>query len=94
MSVKVLRHEQAFPLDCGEVLPFVDIAYHTFGKLNKERSNVVWICHAFSANSDPSDWWPGMVGPGKYFNPEEHYVVCANMLGSCYGSSGPLTSKP
>jgi homoserine O-acetyltransferase/O-succinyltransferase len=94
MSVKVLRHEQAFPLDCGEVLPFVDIAYHTFGKLNMERSNVVWICHAFSANSDPSDWWPGMVGPGKYFNPEEHYVVCANMLGSCYGSSGPLTINP
>lgn len=94
MSVQTLRHSSPFPLDCGEVLPYVDIAYHTFGKLNADKSNVVWICHAFSANSDPSDWWPGMVGEGKYFDPSKYFIVCANMLGSCYGSSGPLSINP
>jgi homoserine O-acetyltransferase/O-succinyltransferase len=94
MSVQILHHPQPFPLDCGEILPAVDIAYHTFGTLNEDKSNVVWICHAFSANSDPSDWWPGMVGEGKYFDPSRYFIVCANMLGSCYGSSGPLSINP
>lgn len=94
MSVNILHHPEPFPLDCGEILPHVDIAYHTFGQMNADRSNVVWICHAFSANSDPSDWWPGMVGSGKYFDPAKYFIVCANMLGSCYGSSGPLSINP
>ncbi|MCO5234416.1 MAG: homoserine O-acetyltransferase [Chitinophagales bacterium] len=94
MSVKTLSYPTPFPLDCGEVLPSIDIAYHTFGQLNEDKSNVVWICHAFSANSDPSDWWPGMVGEGKYFDPKKYFIVCANMLGSCYGTTGPLSIHP
>lgn len=94
MSVKILSHPSSFPLDSGTVLPSIDIAYHTFGQLNEDKSNVVWICHAFSANSDPSDWWPGMVGEGKYFDPKKYFIVCANMLGSCYGTTGPLSINP
>lgn len=94
MSVRILHHPSPFPLDSGSTLPSIDIAYHTFGQLNADKSNVVWICHAFSANSDPSDWWPGMVGEGKYFDPAKYFIVCANMLGSCYGSTGPLSINP
>lgn len=94
MSVKILHHPSPFTLDSGTTLPSIDIAYHTFGQLNADKSNVVWICHAFSANSDPSDWWPGMVGDGKYFDPAKYFIVCANMLGSCYGSTGPLSTNP
>lgn len=67
--------------------------------LNSDRSNVVWICHALTGNADPGDWWSGMVGAGKYFDPARDFIVCANVLGSCYGSTGPLsinsvTGKP
>lgn len=94
MSHKVLNYSSPFALDSGAVLPSIDIAYHTFGQLNEDKSNVVWICHAFSANSNPTEWWPGMVGAGKMFDPAKYFIVCANMLGSCYGSTGPLSTNP
>src|SRR5687767_9262020 len=94
MQAQVLKIQEPFPLDCGYILPEIEIAYHAFGKMNADKSNVVWICHAFSANSNPAEWWPGMVGAGKYFDPKDYYVVCANMLGSCYGSTGPLSINP
>jgi homoserine O-acetyltransferase/O-succinyltransferase len=62
--------------------------------LNAGKSNVVWICHALTANSDVADWWPGMVGPGDVIDPEKYFIICANIVGSCYGSSGPLTINP
>lgn len=94
MSTQILTYDQPIQLESGAVLPKVDIAYTTFGKMNADKSNVIWICHAFSANSDPTEWWPGMVGEGKFFTPEKYFIVCANMLGSCYGSTGPLSVNP
>ncbi len=67
------------------------INYSTFGTLNNAGDNVIWICHALTANSNPSVWWSELVGEEKYYNPEKYFVVCANVIGSCYGSSGPLT---
>lgn len=93
-NIKVLSYQQEFELECGEVLPEIDIAYTTYGKLNASKSNVIWMCHAFTANADPVDWWPGMVGEGKFFNPDEYFIVCANILGSCYGTTGPLSINP
>lgn len=93
-QTRVLKYEQPFPLECGITLPEIEIAYTTFGKLNADKSNVIWICHAFSANSNPEEWWPGMVGKGYLFDPEKYFIVCANMLGSCYGSTGPLSLNP
>ena len=58
------------------------------------KKKVVWITHALTANSDPSDWWPELVGPGKFFDTGKYIVICANMLGSAYGSSGPASPKP
>jgi homoserine O-acetyltransferase len=85
---------QPFPLETGQVLPDVRIGYHTYGNLNAAGDNVVWICHALTANSDVIRWWPGMVGDHRYVDPEKHFIVCANILGSCYGSSGPLSENP
>ncbi|MFP4471589.1 MAG: homoserine O-acetyltransferase [Bacteroidales bacterium] len=91
---KIFHYRSAFPLESGGSLPGIDIAYHTYGTLNEEQNNVVWICHALTANSDPPEWWPGLVGRGKLYDPEKHFVVCANTLSSCYGSTGPLSVNP
>ena len=92
--MEIYKHKGPFELECGEVLTQMELAYSTFGKPNKNRDNVIWICHALTANSDASDWWEGMVGPGKLFDPNRYYVVCANMLGSCYGSTQPNSINP
>ncbi len=88
------HHPGAFTLESGEEIPALTIAYHTFGTLNADRSNVVWVCHALTANSDVKDWWPGTVEPDGFLNPEEYFIVCANILGSHYGTTGPLSLNP
>lgn len=55
---------------------------------------MVWVFHALTANSDPSEWWPGLVGSGQLIDPAKYFIVCVNMPGSCYGSSGPLENNP
>ncbi len=91
MSRKSFRSPYPFPLENGGQLPEVEIAYHTYGTLNKEKNNVVWVCHALTANSDVFDWWPGLFGTNEYYNPNDYFIVCANNLGSCYGTTGPLS---
>lgn len=87
-------HSEGLTLESGTHLPVLDIAYHTFGKLNAKRSNVIWIFHALTANTDISDWWVGLYGEGKLFDPERYFIICANMLGSCYGASSPQSKNP
>lgn len=82
------------PLDSGEVLEKVDIAYKTWGVLNEERDNVIIICHALSGSSDVSDWWEPLLRPGKAFDFTRFFVFCGNLLGSPYGSASPLTISP
>ncbi len=94
MSLKIYKHNEQFELESGEFLTEIEIAYTTYGKLNKNKSNVIWICHAFTANSDSAEWWPEMVGEGHIFNPSDYFIICANILGSCYGSTGPLSINP
>jgi homoserine O-acetyltransferase len=88
------QYDHSFELESGAVLPGITIAYHVYGRLNADKSNVVWVCHALTANSDVAEWWPGVVGEKGAVRPEEHFIVCANILGSCYGSSGPLSIDP
>lgn len=85
---------EEFELESGEKLKDVSIAYHTFGKLNKEGTNVVWVFHALTADSNPKTWWKGVVGENGVINEEDHFIVCANILGSCYGTTGPLSVNP
>jgi homoserine O-acetyltransferase len=88
------KYDHPFELEGGEVLPGITIAYHVYGRLNADRSNVVWVCHALTANSDVARWWPGVVGEKGPINPDRYFIVCANILGSCYGSTGPLSEDP
>ncbi len=88
------NYDQPFTLESGAVLPELTIAYYTSGALNEDGSNVVWICHALTANADAAGWWPGIVGQGCIFDPDKHFIVCANILGSCYGTTGPLSVNP
>ena len=90
-QIKTYTHNKPFPLESGVSLDSLQIAYHTYGTLNKAKTNVIWVCHALTANSDVFDWWKGLFGERDFFNPEEYFIVCANNLGSCYGSTGPLT---
>lgn len=97
--METFRYSGSFCTEKGSVIPGIEIAYNTWGSLNHNADNVIWVCHALTANSDVESWWPGMVGPGLLFDTEKYYVVCANILGSCYGTTGPAsinsyTGKP
>ena len=92
--MRYFHYAQPFELECGQILPELTIAYHTYGVMNEGKTNVVWVCHALTANSDAAGWWPGLIGPGCVINPEKHFIVCANILGSCYGTTGPLSNDP
>lgn len=85
----VLKVEEPLLLECGQTLPNLKIHYTTYGELSAGKDNVVWVFHALTANSNPVEWWPGVVGEKHVVNPADHFIVCANMLGSCYGSTGP-----
>ncbi len=83
-----------FELESGETLPSFQLKFTTVGNLNEERTNVVWICHALTGSSDFTDWWAGLISGDGPFDPSKYFIICANMLGGCYGSTGPLTNNP
>lgn len=90
----MIRHElflDDFAFEAGGRLDRVKVVYHTSPV---RRGRVIWICHALTANSDPEDWWPEMVGPGLFFDPKRDFIVCVNMLASPYGSSCPASVNP
>mgnify|MGYP000919434551 CR=1 FL=1 len=92
--MEILKFNHPFTTETGATIPSLEIAYNTWGKLNEQHDNVIWICHALTANSDVGSWWPGMVGEGLLFDPERYLIVCANVLGSCYGTTGPSSVNP
>ncbi|MEN8226928.1 MAG: homoserine O-acetyltransferase [Bacteroidota bacterium] len=94
MKPHIFQHREKFNLELGGALPSITVAYHTYGSLNKQADNVIWVCHAFTANSEVADWWPGLVGEEKLMDPDKYFIVSANILGSCYGSTGPLSTNP
>ncbi|MEQ8924943.1 MAG: homoserine O-acetyltransferase [Fulvivirga sp.] len=93
-KVELFSFDQEFGLESGSSLPELKIAYTTHGKLNAAKSNVIWVFHALTANADPTDWWPDIVGHQKVIDTSQYYVVCANILGSCYGTTGPDSIDP
>ncbi|MGZ3865282.1 MAG: homoserine O-acetyltransferase family protein [Bacteroidia bacterium] len=93
MKNKTYTYDQTLTLESGETLPSLEIAYHTYGTLNKEKNNVIWVCHALTANADVFDWWPGLFGEDHFYNPKDYFIVCANNLGSCYGTTGPVKTN-
>jgi homoserine O-acetyltransferase len=94
MNTQIFKSTQPIELESGQRIQQLEIGFHTYGKLNANRDNVVWVCHALTANSDVMDWWKGLFGANEFFNPEEHFIVCANILGSPYGTTNPLSENP
>ncbi len=90
----IYDYDKEFTLENGITLPSLQIAYTTYGTLNEAKNNVVWVCHALTANSDPADWWKGLVGENCLIDPSKYFIVGANMPGSCYGSTGPISIDP
>lgn len=88
------HYHQPFSLEAGGILPSFQLRYTTLGKLNHDRSNIVWVCHALTGSSDFTDWWGDLFREGSAFDPKEYFIICANMLGGCYGSTGPLSINP
>ncbi len=87
-------HKQIFHLENKKYLPEFTLYYETFGELNPQKDNVIWVVHALTANADATDWWNGVVGKGKIIDTDKYFVICANNLGSCYGSTNPLSINP
>lgn len=87
-------YNKSFITEQGYTFKGLEIAYNTWGTLNDHGDNVIWVCHALTANSDVEEWWPGMVGEGLMLDTGKYYIICANILGSCYGTTGPLSVNP
>ncbi len=90
-SVKSYTPEAPFLLASGAVLQRATVGYQSWGTLNSAGDNVVWVCHALTGSSDVETWWPDLFGVGKALDPTRDFIVCANVLGGCYGSAGPHT---
>ena len=87
----IFHYNERFELESGETLNHFHLKYTTYGTLNADQSNVIWIIHALTANSDPVEWWPGVVGPDCAIDTNRYFVICASCLGSQYGSTNPLS---
>ena len=81
-------------LDCGRTLAGVTLHYAVYGRLNAARDNAVLVCHALSGSALVGSWWPEVFAPGALLSLEHDFVICINMLGSCYGSTGPGSVDP
>ncbi len=81
-------------LESGEVLGQYSLAYTTYGQLNADHSNVVWVVHALTGDAQVADWWSGLVGENALYNFSSHFIICANLLGSSYGSTNALSENP
>lgn len=87
--MQVYQHKASFILESGQALSQIEIGYHTWGRLNESGDNVIWICHALTANSAAQEWWQNLIGDGLLFDTKNYFIVCDNILGSCYGTTGP-----
>lgn len=103
-SVTLFTPERPFAMDCGRALAPVTVAYETYGNLNPAGDNAVLVCHALTGNAhaggfasaDPrsAGWWEPLIGSGRGLDTSRYFVVCSNFLGSCYGTTGPVSEDP
>jgi len=109
MSVGIVEQqsitfEQGVRLDSGRLLEPVTLAFETYGRLNADRSNAILVEHAWtgdahlagkrSADETKPGWWDAIVGPGRLLDTDRYFVICSNVIGSCYGSTGPASINP
>jgi len=98
-----LAQFDSISLDCGATLAPVEIAYETYGELNRDKTNAILIEHAFTGDAHAAGvsndtgkpgWWDNMIGPGKAFDTDKHFLICSNVLGGCRGTTGPASINP
>ena len=96
LSEQTFIHRLPNPLtlDSGATLPNVEIAYRTWGSLAAARDNAIVICHALTGSADADVWWEALLGPGKAIDTDRWFVICGNVLGGCYGTTGPTSIAP
>jgi len=106
-SSQYFYYNSSFKLESGETLPKFTLAYETFGKLNSDKTNAILIFHALSGSAHVTrneeefkldkgikGWWENLVGPNKSFDTKKYFIICTNVIGSCYGSTGPSSINP
>ncbi|MCI0514409.1 homoserine O-acetyltransferase [candidate division KSB1 bacterium] len=103
-NVKLFSKAQPFQFECGALLPEIQVAYETYGVLNAAGDNAVLICHALTGNAHAAfyhtqadrspGWWHGFIGLDCALDPRKNFIICANLLSSCYGTSGPISINP
>ncbi|MDO5533419.1 MAG: homoserine O-acetyltransferase [Propionibacteriaceae bacterium] len=102
-TVRLFNEDAPLVLASGETLAPVDVAYETYGVLDAEASNAVFICHAltgdahaagYHADATRPGWWDNLIGPGKPLDTDRFFVICANLIGGCQGSTGPSSTNP
>jgi len=94
--------EEKIKLDSGRLFGPITVAYETYGKLNRDKNNAIYICHALSGDAHAAGidkngrvgWWDNMIGPGKAFDTNRYFVICSNVLGGCMGTTGPSSINP
>lgn len=91
--VKYFHSKDPLVLENGKQLENFSVAYHTYGEYVPGETKVIWACHALTANSDVADWWSNIFGEGKILDDQKYFIVCANVLGSCYGSTSPNSEE-
>ncbi|MBC6366138.1 homoserine O-acetyltransferase [Algoriphagus sp. AK58] len=94
MTQEIFHSHEPLTLESGEILSRFHLAYTTYGQLNPEKSNVIWVVHALTGDSKAAEWWSGLIGEDKFFDPTNHFIICANLLGSNYGSTNPFSISP
>ncbi|HVO19016.1 MAG TPA: homoserine O-acetyltransferase [Anaeromyxobacter sp.] len=94
LDTRTYLHPTSFPLELGGELAELRVAYRTWGNLDPDGGNAVVICHALTGSADADRWWTRMFGAGRAFDPAVDFIVCANILGSCYGTTGPTSIDP
>ncbi len=104
VKTQTVTFDRQLKLESGRLLGPITLAYETYGTLNAERSNCVWVCHAWTGDAHAAGrhqeddrkpgWWDDMIGPGKPIDTDRYFVVCSNVIGSCYGTTGPTSIDP
>ncbi len=103
-TTRLLTLDEPFVLECGTALPRLEIAFETYGELDPAGDNAVYVCHALTGNAHASSWggpaggsqgwWDGLIGPRRPLDTSRHFIVCANLLGGCSGTTGPVNINP
>lgn len=89
--INFYQYDGVFGLESGAELNGLQIAYSLYGNPNADKT--IWVCHALSGNSEVLDWWSGLFGEERFFQPSDYRIICANVLGGCYGTTGPSTAE-